>query len=130
MKMKVLNNAVVFCSLIALSGCTLHDNNQKPASDLFSEKVIVECARYVIGAEKPLQTDRDYLREYLIYLNAGYSDSKIITEYLLADSRMLSSDKIESFINLLRLGRNYGVTLCAIQSDAQLKHIKEKLKGI
>lgn len=128
--MRVLNNVIVFCSVIALSGCTLHDNNQKPASDLFSEKVIVECARYVIGAEKPLQTDRDYLREYLIYLNAGYSDSKIITEYLLADSRMLSSDKIESFINLLRLGRNYGVTLCAIQSDAQLKHIKEKLKGI
>lgn len=128
--MKVLNNVIVFCSVIALSGCTLRDNNQKVVESPFSESVIIDCARYVIGAEKPLQTDRDYLREYLIYLNAGYSDSKIITEYLLADSRMLSSDKIESFISLLRLGRNYGVTLCAIQSDAQIKKIKEKIKGV
>lgn len=130
MNIKVLHNILICCSLIVLSGCTLRDNNQKVDEHPFSDKVIIDCARYVIGAEKPLQTDRYYLEEYLIYLNAGYSDSKKITEYLLTDSRMISSNKIESFINLLRLERNYGVTLCAIQSDAQLKHIKEKLKDI
>lgn len=130
MKMTALSKTLICFSLLTLSNYALCNNNQRNSTSPFSEKVIIDCARYVIGAEKPNQTDKEYLQEYLIYLSVDYSDTKEITNYLLTHPRMLTSDKIEQFIHLLSLGRDYGVTLCAIQSNDQINRIKGKLNKI
>ncbi|MDD9341340.1 MAG: hypothetical protein PV362_17200 [Providencia heimbachae] len=130
MKMTALSKTLICFSLLTLSNYALCNNNQRNLTSLYSENVIIDCARYVIGAENPNLTDKEYLQEYLIYLGVDYSDKKKIVNYLLAHPRMLSSDKIEQFIKLLSLGRNFGVTLCAIQSNEHINHIKEQVNKI
>lgn len=123
MKKLMVNKAVLLSALLLLSNTVLSHEMKSP----YSEQIITQCARYVIGHQKPNQSDKIYIRDYLIYFGEHGLNSAKISDYLTQHPKMLSSENIGKFITLLGLERDLGVTLCATQTQEHLYILKEKL---
>lgn len=123
MKTLMLNKAVLLSTLYLLSNTAFSHEMKSP----YSEQIITQCARYVIGHQQPNQSDTVYIREYLTYFGEHGLNSTKMSDYLTQHSKLLSSENIGQFITLLELERDFGVTLCATQTQEHLPILKEKL---
>ncbi|MFP4817477.1 hypothetical protein [Providencia hangzhouensis] len=125
MKKSMFNKAVLLSSLYLLSNTALSHEMKSP----YSEQIITQCARYVIGHQQPNQSDKAYIRDYLTYFGEHGLNSTKISHYLTQHPKMLSSENIGQFITLLELERDLGVTLCATQTQEYLHILKGKFKS-
>lgn len=123
MKKLMFNKVVLLSSLLLLSHTVLSHEMKSP----YSEQIITQCARYIIGHQQPNQSDKAYIREYLTYFGEHGLNSTKMSDYLTRHPKLLSSENIGQFITLLELERDFGVTLCATQTQEHLPILKEKL---
>lgn len=123
MKTSIFNKAVLLSALYLLSSTAFSHEMKSP----YSEQIITQCARYIIGHQQPNQSDTFYIREYLTYLGEHGLNSTKMSDYLTQHPKLLSSENIGQFITLLELERDFGVTLCATQTQEHLPILKEKL---
>lgn len=127
MKKSTFNKAVLLSTLLIFSKITLSHEIQQDFKNPYSEQIITQCARFVIGHHQPNQSDKVYIREYLIYFGEHGLNLNKISDHLTQHPKMLSSENIGQFITLLELERDFGVTLCATQTQEHLRVLKAKL---